>query len=367
MKKSKILNKTKKKTTKAELANFFTVFEIEFNKIKKYYYSSLLVFISLCFRALLDYNLYLSSFIFGLVVVLVISHVTFYHKFSMTWKNFYKKDIKEFISFISVKGKKRTASSKFIIERLEKAQIHDKRFISFDFFSKGFYILFSLFFLSFLPYELILYYFFNFPSLVLTQFPLFMIFGMVFSYLFVVIFQIRYVDYNNVNETKKIFKHYINIELSEIDENIENFIQKPNDQIKHNLESQTLFLMRWYDMYCSRFFDNKEFNDIICQFVELIFDDAENEFYHELFLTLKIRVIDYLNFESNSNNNSNNINAEKLLKVVQNYIDLLEFNIKVSKEIKRKRIEKLSTWQKWIYLTVVPISFIINLIISFIF
>ncbi|KKN53026.1 hypothetical protein LCGC14_0606560 [marine sediment metagenome] len=162
MKKANILNNTKKRPTKAELANFFTVFEIEFNKIKKYYSISLLFFIGFSFRALLSYNLYLSSFIFGLVVVLVISHLTFYRKFSMTWKNFYKEDIKEFISFLSIKGKKRTASSKFIIERLEKAQIHDKRFISFDFFSKGFYIIFSLFFLSFLPYELILYIFFNF-------------------------------------------------------------------------------------------------------------------------------------------------------------------------------------------------------------
>lgn len=285
----------------------------------------------------------------------------------MTWKDYYKNDVKDFILFLMQKGKKRTKSSKFIIERSEKAQIHDKIFFLWDYFFKGLFVVLSISFMYFLLYEYVLYFFFGIGILVLSQFPLFLIYCLGFFFISVAFFQVRYVDYNNINEAKEIFKYYINIELSEIEENIENFIQKPNDQIKDNFGTHTSFLTRWYDIYCSRFFKNSEFNDIIFQFEELIFDDAENEFYYELFSSLKIRITDYTNSKSEIENESVDVNAEKTLKIVQNYIDLLELNIKISNERKRKRIEKLSVWQKWIYLIVVPISFVINLIISFVF
>ncbi len=367
MKTAKLSSQPKKKPSKAELATFFTLFEIEYDKIKKYYIFSWLFFTIFIFRGLLEMDFHLTLSILGLIFVLTIFHCVFYYKFSMTWKDYYKQNIKDFISFLMKKGKKRTEYSKFIIERLEKAQIHDRKFYTWDFFLKGLFIVLSIFFIYFLLYEYVLFFFFGFGILVLSQSPLYLIFCLVFFFAFVAIFQVRYVDYNNVNEAKEIFKYYINNELSEIEENIETFIQKPNDQIAENFGTHTSFLTRWYDIYCSRFFENSEFNDIIFQYEELIFDDDENEFYYELFSSLKIRITDYTNSKSESENESVDVNAEKSLKIVQNYINLLDLNIKISNERKRKRMEKLSIWQKWIYLIVVPISFVINLIISFVF
>jgi hypothetical protein len=269
----------------------------------------------------------------------------------------------EFISFLTEKGKKRTKSSKFIIERLEKAQIHDRRLYFWDLFLKSLFLGFSTLFIYYIIYENILFTIFGSGILILSHTPLYLIYCLVFFFAFVTVFWIRYVDYNNVNETKDIFKYHFKNQLSEIEENIMAFIQMPNNQIAEELETYKLFLTRWYDIYCSRFFDNNEFNDIIFQYEELIFDDRENEYYYELFSTLKIRIIDY----NNSLDKSDNKDTEKILKIVQNYIELLELNIKISSERKRKQIEKLSIWQKWIYLILVPISFVINLIINFLF
>jgi len=347
--------------SKSDLAEFFLFYEERYFKLKKLFYFSLslgLVFLI----TIPGSNLYFYLADLLLPVILIITLLVLSSKKTIKIWKIDPDAIDQFISFFETPGEKRKKSFKSLIEKLEIAQ---NKFNSYNsFMLKSNLVIFLIVFSILVPLLLTTIW----PIQIFIIFQVMLVFTKIgVSLLLIFIFN-RTLIYKNVEKCSNLFKVYIDTKLADIEYKIREIIQTTNNRLLINKLDLKEKLRKWYDFFCSRFSESKDVNDIFNLYENLIFDIQEMDFYIELFLDLKGRIIDYKHFLLESLKDKDK--KDKLddlgdiLGLLENYINILNNNLKIIRQRKQEIREKRKNIQTWIYIVIAPLSLIISIFIN---
>lgn len=356
--------KRKEYVSKADLTEFFLFYYYDYLVIKRYVFYTLFSFVVLTFRMVFQFRVEFLIIEMVLIFIIVAFRLTIIRKKTIKIKELDFENINHLINFFETPGERRKNNFKNLVEKLETAHNHHYKMYFYEYIMKIILITCFVFFGFVIVYDFIAYYFLNLVLTFRIQFEDFLISAFITSTVFTLFFQLREIEYRNVDKIKEWFKYYIDEKLSKIMIHINEFIQTPNDKIldkNHELKSD---LNNWYNYYCSRFSSSNELNDLFKSYKDLIFDNEEELFYLENFSNLKARIKNYIQYLM-MNKNGDDLSAKSqkyLIEILNNYIDILNFNFNAKKErINRKR-DKRKNQQIILSLILAPSSLVISII-----
>jgi len=107
----------------------------------------------------------------------------------------------------------------------------------------------------------------------------------------------------------------------------------------------------WYELYYCIYYNNRELNSLLLEFKDSFPDIQEQEAYLMVFFHLKIKINDYhYRTKTFSNLTEEENEFKRINDIIQNYIDLLEFNIKSFSEKAKEKREKFRV--KYVYFSI---------------
>lgn len=356
--------KKKEYVSKADLTEFFLFYCYDYLIIKRYVFFTLFSFVILTLRMVFQFRIEFLIIEMVLIFIVIVFRLTIIRRKAIKIKELDFENIDHLINFFETPGERRKNNFKNLVEKLEIAHNHHYKMYSYEYFLKIILITCFVFFGFVIVYDFIAYYFLNFVLTLRVQFANFFISAFITTTVLTLFFQLREIEYRNVDKIKEWFKYYIDAKLSKITIDINEFIQTPNDKILDKNQELKSNLNNWYNFYCSRFSSSNELNDLFNSYKDLIFDSDEELFYLESFSNLKTRIKDYIQYLM-INNNGNNTKSKSqmdLIEILNNYIEILNFNISAKRErINRKR-EKRKNQQIILSLVLAPSSLVISII-----
>ncbi len=355
--------KRKEYVSKADLTEFFLFYYYDYVIIKRYVFSTLFFFMILTLRMGFQFRVELLIIEMVLIFIIVVFRLTIIRKKAIKIKELDFENIDHLINFFETPGERRKNNFKDLVEKLETAHNHHYKLYSSEFFMKIILITFFVSFGLIIVYDFITNYFLYSVLTFQVQVANLLILAFVTTTMLTIFFQLREIEYRNVDKIKEWFKYYIDEKLSKITTSIDEFIQTPNDKItdkNHELKSD---LNNWYNYYCSHFSSGNELNDLFKFYKDLIFDIEEELFYLERFSNLKARIKDYIQYIM-MNNDGNNLKSKSqmgLIEILNNYIEILNFNISAKKKRINLKREKRKNQQIILSLVLAPSSLVISI------
>jgi len=282
----------------------------------------------------------LSSFLYFLpdyptlvirLIILSIMASIFLYKILHVIVIFLKESEHCFILYLEDKDIKECKKIEYILNKTRKIKNYFKK-------KKLFIIANNILFIIIILFSLVLflrYLFFN-PLDELSHFLTFLI-GSILLIFVLIGFGILSTHIINI----KMFKIFIIISfislLDDIDIKFEKFLKYQEIEYQ-NLKILLEDLDAWYKVYLSVFFNNNDSNNLMFEYRSKYFPTKFKKYYYTLFLDLKSKILDlkYRKERDNDKNNLFNDKITKLKKILENYIERLEFDIREKREAKRR-------------------------------
>lgn len=301
-------------------------------------------------------------FYLGLVIILnlvflLILRVVFYCKrqienYELYLDEYLKSIFDVFKNYLGSKGKRRDNKKiDFLINRIERADIHFRKF-------KSFYNLNYLFYMFSVEIIILLALFSHLNMLFLQW--IIIIFLSENCY-FLTIFMIRSYHFKNLKRGKFIFERIYTDKLNEIYSEFETitYYKTINTYIKEISEK----LIIWHRLLCGRYpignEENEENRELIYENRLSVADVNELDKFYNLFNSLKINLLnEKLKIESDSD-------LEILNLFLNNYIEMLDFNIKAKNKVKQRKEQRWSSVQSIIVTIIAVTSLFISVLRSF--
>ena len=357
----KIKMKKKGKVSKAELKQFLVYYDIHYGDLRLFNLFSRMSFILFSLILVLYSEFYsILLGVFLLLLWIVIKYIIINQKLRVLDRLDFE-DTSKFIDYLEDSRRKGSQSIKPFFNKIRNAYVNDESFGKLDSFIFIILKIFIFLYTILLVLGILLKEITDILVIFILRIDIIIVLSIIL-FLINLYIELRKIDYITLNKCKDILESHITEKLTEIEEKIDAFIQLPLKQIDVDFKSITNSLYSWYDLFCSRFFESDELNLIYAEFEDLIFNLEDERFFLLKFSNLKSDIINRKNYlkQNNTNNSVIPVKLERLENVLNNYIEMLDLNIKYEVEIEKEKRFKLQTWQTKFYLILSPISLILS-------
>jgi len=349
----------KKYVSKADLAEFFLLYDEEYYSLRRRNVYIWIVFLLFQFLLILINAWYslIILIIFSILVIIISS------KKRINFKNY---DEEDFINYIDTPGSKRKNSFKELVEKIEKVRGEYLKVIRNSRKTVAIIYEILIFILNFISLVLLIFFIFIFVLLafygVTIQFSLEINILYLISYiivgLFVLFYNSKLLDYSNVYRCSELFRFWVEGKLIDISVELDLFKRSKNSEISIEKFNLYLILQEWYEYYCCRYSSNEEVNNIISQYHDLIFAPSDEHYYLEIFSEVRGRLKDHIYFLSfQGDERTNDLEKwEEILSLIDNYISILKSSIDRVSLIKREKFERRKSWEAILSLILSPIT-----------
>jgi len=178
---------------------------------------------------------------------------------------------------------------------------------------------------------------------VLVNYNSFMIYQSVFLglNLFIFILQVlRFIDFRVIRQINSTLEKAFGDKIDECINKMDEIINTNINELSIDDKELTGILMDWNELYQGTYFNSRSSVLKISDFKDLLFIEDEERYYYYLISTLKSRIQDYKFHNPNKD-------VHTLKEILENILQKLDNEIKVSESIlknKRERIKMISTW-----------------------
>lgn len=154
-----------------------------------------------------------------------------------------------------------------------------------------------------------------------------------------------------------------------IDRYLDQFKEYSSTNIKElhvDKEKLLVSLNNWNELYLGTFFNSAESNLKISDFRDLLFIEDDEQYYAYIFSNLKHRLLDYLSYDVNEGKiNKTKESLNNVLIIIENIINKLDYNIKLTNQILKNKRERKKMITTWLRIINSPISIFFTLFYFF--
>lgn len=154
-----------------------------------------------------------------------------------------------------------------------------------------------------------------------------------------------------------------------IDRYLDQFKEYSSTNIKElhvDKEKLLVSLNNWNELYLGTFFNSAESNLKISDFRDLLFIEDDEQYYAYIFSNLKHRLLDYLSYNVNEGKiNKTKESLNNVLVIIENIINKLDYNIKLTNQILKNKRERKKMITTWLRIINSPISIFFTLFYFF--
>ena len=154
-----------------------------------------------------------------------------------------------------------------------------------------------------------------------------------------------------------------------IDRYLDQFKEYSSTNIKElqvDKEKLLISLNNWNELYLGTFFNSAESNLKISDFRDLLFIEDDEQYYAYVFSNLKHRLLDYLSYNVNEGKiNKTKESLNNVLVIIENIINKLDYNIKLTNQILKNKRERKKMITIWLRIISSPISIFFTLFYFF--
>ncbi|TKJ26797.1 MAG: hypothetical protein CEE42_04260 [Promethearchaeota archaeon Loki_b31] len=167
----------------------------------------------------------------------------------------------------------------------------------------------------------------------------------------------------------RINQNLENVFSKRIDRYLDQFKEYSSTNIKElyvDKEKLLFSLNNWNELYLGTFFNSAESNLKISDFRDLLFIEDNEQYYAYIFSNLKHRLLDYLSYNVIEGKiNENKENLTNVLLIIENIINKLDYNIKLTNQILKNKHERKKMITTWLRIINSPISIFFTLFYFF--
>jgi len=131
-------------------------------------------------------------------------------------------------------------------------------------------------------------------------------------------------------------------------------------------EKLLISINNWNELYLGTFFNSVDSSLKISDFRDLLFIEDDEQYYAYIFSNLKHRLYDYLSYNVNEGKiNKNKESLNIILPIIDNIINKLDYNIKLTTQIVKNKRERKKMITIWLRIISSPISIFFTLFYFF--